>query len=152
MEKERPVKDVAVNRKARRNFDLLDRLEAGLALSGTEVKTLRAGRVSLEEAFVKAIDGELWLIGAHLAEYAEGNQFNHEPTRQRRLLLHRRELAKWSQRAREKGLTMVPLRIYFRGRWAKVEIALARGRRLHDKREAMRQREDQRVLRGLRRR
>ncbi|RMH03176.1 MAG: SsrA-binding protein SmpB [Planctomycetota bacterium] len=151
-EKERPVRDVAVNRRARRNYEILDTLEAGLALSGTEVKTLRAGRISLEEAYVKVVGGGLWLVGAHIAEYEQGNQFNHEPTRPRRLLVHRRELRKWHQRAREKGLTMIPLRVYFRGRWAKVEVALARGRRRHDKRQEMRKREDQKVLRRLRRR
>ncbi len=151
-ENERPVKEIAANRRARRNYEILDTLEAGLALSGTEVKTLRAGRVSLEEAYVKLTGEELWLVGAHIAEYEQGNVFNHEPTRPRRLLVHRRERRKWGQKMKEKGLTMIPLRLYFRGRWAKLEIALARGRKTHDKRQETRQKEMKKVLRGLGRR
>ncbi|MBC8327450.1 MAG: SsrA-binding protein SmpB [Planctomycetes bacterium] len=151
-ETERVVKEIAVNRRARRNYEILETLEAGLALSGTEVKTLRAGRISLEEAYVKQIEGELWLVGAHIAEYLEGNIFNHEPTRARRLLVHRKELRKWSQKTKEKGLTMIPLKLYFHGKWAKLLIALARGRRTHDKRQELRKKESQKVLRGLRRR
>ena len=151
-ENERPVKEIAATRRARRNYEILDTLEAGLALSGTEVKTLRAGRVSLEEAYVKLTGEELWLVGAHIAEYEQGNVFNHEPTRPRRLLVHRRERRKWGQKMKEKGLTMIPLRLYFRGRWAKLEIALARGRKTHDKRQETRQKEMKKVLRGLGRR
>jgi SsrA-binding protein len=151
-ENERPVKEIAANRRARRNYEILDTLEAGLALSGTEVKTLRAGRVSLEEAYVKLTADEFWLVGAHIAEYEQGNVFNHEPTRARRLLVHRRERRKWAQKMKEKGLTMIPLKLYFRGRWAKLEIALARGRKTHDKRQETRQKEMKKVLRGLGRR
>ncbi len=151
-ENERPIKEIAANRRARRNYEILDTLEAGIALSGTEVKTLRDGRISLEEAYVKQIDGELWLVGAHIAEYLEGNIHNHEPTRSRRLLVHRRELRKWSQKAKEKGLTMIPLKLYFHGKWAKLSIALARGRRTQDKRQQLRKKEANKVLRGLRRR
>ena len=145
------MRDVAVNRRARRNYEILDRLEAGLALSGTEVKTLRSGKVSLEEAYVKARADGLWLIGAHIAEYDQGNVHNHEPTRPRRLLIRKRELFKWSQRAKEKGLTMVPLKLYFRGKWAKVEIGLGRGKKLFDKRETIKKRESDRALRRMRR-
>ena len=145
------MRDVAVNRRARRNYEILDRLEAGLALSGTEVKTLRSGKVSLEEAYVKARADGLWLIGAHIAEYDQGNVHNHEPTRPRRLLIRKRERFKWSQRAKEKGLTMIPLKIYFRGKWAKVEIGLGRGKKLFDKRETIKKRESDRALRRMRR-
>lgn len=149
---ERSIHEVAQNRKARRNYEILDRLEAGLVLQGTEVKTLRSGQVSIEEAYIKARADGLWLVNAHIAEYARGNVFNHEPDQERRLLVHRREWGKLRQRVREKGLTIVPLRLYFHGKWAKVELGLARGRQLHDKREAMRDREDARSLRGARRR
>ena len=150
-EKERPITDVALNRKARRNYEILEKLEVGIALSGTEVKTLRNGQISLDESFVKLDDDGLWLIGAHVAEYVEGNIFNHEPTRPRRLLAHAREAKKLGKKAKEKGLTLIPLQIYFRGKWAKLEIALARGRRLHDKRQVMRKREDQRAMRNTKR-
>ncbi|KAA3607999.1 MAG: SsrA-binding protein SmpB [Planctomycetota bacterium] len=144
---DRPTRDVVVNRRARRNYEILDKLEAGIALSGTEVKTLRTGQVSLAEAYVKVRKDGLWLVGAHIDEYEKGSVFNHEPTRDRRLLVHAREMAKLTQKAKEKGLTLVPLRLYFRGKWAKVEIGLGRGRKLHDKREHLKKRESQRDLR-----
>lgn len=147
---ERPVRVVLVNRKARHEFEILESLEAGLMLKGTEVKTLRAGRASLEEAYVRPQGRALVLVGAHIAEYEQGNIHNHDPRRDRRLLVHGREGARWARRVREKGLTIVPLRIYFRGPWAKVELALARGRRLHDKREALRRREQDRELQAFR--
>ncbi len=146
---DRPLRLVAENRKARRDYEVLDRLEAGLALRGTEVKSVRAGRISLAEAYVKVRGDGLWLVGAHIEEYSHGNIHNHEPTRPRRLLVHRREWLRWAQKAREKGLTLVPLRVYFRGPWAKVEVGLCRGRRLHDKREVIRKRETERTLRRL---
>lgn len=147
---ERPHRDIAQNRKARRNFEILDRIEAGLVLRGTEVKTLRSGQVSIEEAYVKARADGLWLVNAHIAEYERGNVFNHEPDQERKLLVHRAEWQKLRQRVKEKGLTLVPLRLYFSGRWAKLELGLARGRKLHDKREAIRDREDGRALRAAR--
>lgn len=147
---ERPVREVAFNRKARRNYEIQDRLEVGIALEGTEVKSLRAGRVSLDEAYVRTRGEELWLEGAHIAEYEQGNVHNHEPTRSRRLLAHKREVRRWRQRSRERGLTMVPLRVFFRGKWAKVEVGLGKGRKLHDKRKVIQEREAARALRGTR--
>ncbi|HEX9794095.1 MAG TPA: SsrA-binding protein SmpB [Planctomycetota bacterium] len=148
-ESERQILEVAVNRKARRDYEILDRFECGIVLQGTEVKTLRAGRVSLEEAYVRPREKALWLVGAHLDEYTQANVFNHEPTRERKLLMRKRELVRLSQRVKEKGLTLVPLRVYFLGKWAKLEIGIGRGRKFHDKREAVRKRETDRVLRGL---
>lgn len=144
--KEKPP--VAVeNRRARHQYEILEVLEAGIALQGTEVKALRAGLVSLAEAFVKARADGLWLEQAHFAEYAQGNVHNHETVRPRQLLVHRKERLKIEQRAKEKGLTLIPLRMYFHGRWAKVEIALARGKRTHDKREHTKERDAKRDMR-----
>ncbi len=139
--------DEVVNRKARRQYEILETLEAGIALQGTEVKALRAGLVSLAEAFVRSGTDGLWLEGAHFGEYVHANVHNHEPMRKRRLLVHKAEALKMHQKLKEKGLTMIPLRMYFSGRWAKVEIALGRGRRLHDKREVMKDRDAKREMR-----
>ncbi len=136
-----------LNRKAKREYEILDSLEAGIALLGTEVKALRAGRVSLNESFVRARADGLWLERAHFGEYAHGNLHNHEPLRSRRLLVHKAEARKWLQRVKEKGLTIVPLRMYFHGRYAKVEIVLGKGRKLHDKRQVIKEREAQREMR-----
>jgi SsrA-binding protein len=127
------------NRRARHDFEILDRIEAGIALTGTEVKSCRARNVSLQESYVRPEDGELILVGAHIAEYTHGNRLNHKPTRERKLLLHRREIRKLAQGVQTEGLTLIPLRIYLteRGR-IKLEIGLCRGRKLHDKREVMR--------------
>lgn len=147
------VRSIARNRRAYHRFHVLDELEAGIVLVGTEVKSLRAGEVSLQEAYVRIKDGELWLVGAHVPEYTFGNRQNHEPTRDRKLLVHRRELAKWAKQVREKGVTMVPLEIYFRGSRVKVRVGLVRGKRLHDKRAADRERSDRREMdRALKRR
>lgn len=139
--------EAVVNRKARREYDILETLEAGIALQGTEVKSLRAGQVSLAEAYIRADRSGLWLEGSHFGEYAQGNVHNHEPVRRRQLLVHRSEAMRLQQRVKEKGLTMIPMRIYFKGRWAKVEIALGRGRRLHDKRESIKERDAKREMR-----
>jgi SsrA-binding protein len=151
-ESERPIREIAYNRKAKRDYELLDTLEVGIQLVGTEVKTLRNGQVSLSEAFVKISAGQMWLEKCHIDEYTEGNQHNHDPARPRRLLAHRREVQKWFQKMREKGLTMIPLRLYFKGRHAKLEIAMARGRKRHDKRQAMKEKDSRKELRNLRRR
>lgn len=135
------------NRRARHRYEILEVLEAGIALQGTEVKALRAGQVSLAEAYVKARRDGLWLEQAHFAEYAQGNVHNHEAVRPRQLLVHKKERVKIEQRAKEKGLTLVPLRMYFHGRWAKVEIALARGKRTQDKRETTKERDAKRDMR-----
>jgi SsrA-binding protein len=132
---------VASNRRARHEYHIEDSMEAGLVLTGTEVKALRSGRASLGEAFARVERGEVWLHHLHIPPYDQGNIFNHEPLRPRKLLLHRRQIERLAGRAGQKGYTIVPLRLYFtRGR-AKVEIALARGKKLYDKREAIGERE-----------
>jgi SsrA-binding protein len=147
------TKQIAENRRARHDYELLERLEAGLVLTGTEVKSLRDGHVQLGQAYVHLRDGEAWLVGASIAEYAQGNIRNHAPDRDRKLLLHRRELDSLYGKVREKGLTLVPTRLYFRDGRVKLEIALARGRERADKRRVIAERDAQRqVERALRRR
>jgi SsrA-binding protein len=145
---------IAQNRKALHNYTVLDTLECGLMLVGSEVKSLRTGRVSLEEAYGRMRDGEAWLIGCDIPEYVEANRFNHQPKRPRKLLLHRREIKKFAARAYEQGLTLVPLKIYFKEGKAKVLMGICRGRQKHDKREAMKKAEADRAIRrqALRRR
>jgi SsrA-binding protein len=124
----------------------LDTLECGIALVGSEVKSLREGKVSIEEAYARVRAGEVWLVGCDIPEYAQANQFNHPPRRPRKLLLHRREIERFAGRAYEKGLTMVPLKMYFKGGRAKLLLGLCRGKQLHDKRQAMKQAEVRRDL------
>jgi SsrA-binding protein len=140
------IKIVCRNRRATHDYEILDRLECGLVLVGTEVKSLRDGYASLEEAYAKIENGELWLIGSEIPEYAMGNKLNHRPKRQRKLLLHRRELARFAGKATQRGFTMVPLRLYFKSGRAKVEIAIARGKQQHDKREAKKKHEAEREM------
>jgi SsrA-binding protein len=128
---------VAQNRRARHDYTIIDTYEAGLVLTGTEVKSLRAGRASIVDGFAQISDGEVWLHGVHIPEYTEGTWTNHAPRRRRKLLLHRDEIAKLVGKTREGGLTLVPLSLYFRDGRAKVEIALARGRKSYDKRAAL---------------
>jgi len=135
---EKGVKAIAENRRARHDYHLLDRYEAGLQLTGTEVKSLRDGRVTLGQAYAELRDGEVWLIGAHIDEYAQGNVANHEPERDRKLLLHRREIESLIGQVQQKGLTLVPTRMYFKNGRVKVELALAKGKQLWDKRETER--------------
>ena len=139
---ERAIKVVAENRKARFNYAIEDTIEAGLALTGTEVKSIRSGKSTIAESYADSKDGELWLINANIPEYLQGNRFNHEPKRPRKLLLKMREIAKLSDGVQREGMTIVPLRLYFneRGR-AKLEVALGRGKKLHDKRETERKRD-----------
>ena len=139
---------VSENRKARHEYIILDTLECGIALVGSEVKSLRDGTVSLSEAYGRIIDGETWLIGADIPEYREANRFNHKPKRPRKLLMHRREYRRFAMRAYEKGLTLVPLKLYFNkdGR-AKVLLGLCKGKQLHDKRAAAK---DAAIKSGLR--
>jgi SsrA-binding protein len=133
--RERPI---AENRKARHRFEVLDTLECGVALAGSEVKSLRNGKVSLDEAYGRMRANEFWLVGCDIPEYPQATIWNHEPKRPRKLLVHRSELRKFAGRAQEKGLTLVPLKLYFNERGiAKVLMGLCRGRKLHDKREAM---------------
>jgi SsrA-binding protein len=142
--RERGRRTVATNRKARHDYHVLDAYEAGLVLVGTEVKSLRAGRVSLADGFVSIAGGEAWLEGVHIPEYGQGTWTNHEPRRRRKLLLHRAELEKLADATRERGFTLVPLALYFSDGRAKVEIALARGKRDYDKRQALKERQDRR--------
>jgi SsrA-binding protein len=141
-------RSITQNRKARHNFEVLDTLECGLELVGSEVKSLRAGRVSLDEAYARIRNGEVWLVGCDIAEYTEANQFNHDRRRPRKLLLHRREIRKFAGRAHEEGLTLVPLKMYFKRGRAKLLLGLCRGRKRYDKREVKRK---EQVDRGLRR-
>ena len=129
---------VATNRRARHDYDILDTLECGIVLQGSEVKSLRAGRIALQDAYARIIDGEMWLFGVHVPPYAQANGFGaHDPDRRRKLLLHRRQIDEWMGRSQQQSLTMVPLSIYFKDGRAKVEMALARGRRQYDKRHAI---------------
>ena len=135
MPKETGRKLIAQNKKARHDYAIEDVYEAGLVLTGTEVKSLRAGRASLVDAYANIKDGEVWLQNAHIPEYDQGSWTNHEPRRPRKLLLHRGEIAKLIGKTKESGLTIVPLSLYFKDGRAKIEIALAKGKKLHDKRE-----------------
>ena len=144
MAKETGRKLVASNRKARHNYLVEDVVEAGLVLTGTEVKSLRAGRASLVDGFASIDHGEAWLEGVHIPEYTQGTWTNHEPRRKRKLLLHRHEITRLAEATRERGLTMVPLSLYFLDGRAKVEIAVARGKKNYDKRQALRERQDTR--------
>jgi SsrA-binding protein len=128
------------NRKARHDYHLLDSYEAGLALTGTEVKAARAGKVQLREAYARISNGEAWLVNAHISEYSHGNIMNHMPGRNRKLLLHRAEIRKLQEITREKGLSLIPTKLYLKDGRVKVEICVAKGKQLHDKREAERNR------------
>jgi SsrA-binding protein len=142
---------VALNRRARHEYTIDETFEAGLVLTGTEIKSVRAGKVSLAEAYARVERNEAWLIGLHIAEFAQGNRNNHEPKRTRKLLLHRGEIDELLGRSKAKGLTVIPLRLYISGRGlAKVELALARGKQLHDRRRDIAEREARRdVARAL---
>jgi SsrA-binding protein len=137
---------IADNRRARHDYELLERFEAGLVLTGTEVKSLRQGRASLAQAFADVRDGEIWLVGAEIATYEQGNIANHEPSRDRKLLLHRGEIESLYGKVRERGLTLVPTRMYWKDGKAKVEIALARGKQTIDKRRDIAKREADRAM------
>lgn len=138
------IKVVATNRKAKFEYFLHDTFEAGIELRGSEIKSIRAGQMSLGEAYVKVEDLQAWLMDAHIAPYEQANQFNHEPRRPRRLLLHKKEIRKLWNEVRQKGMTIVPLRVYLRSGRAKIEIALARGKKIYDKREAIAKRDRER--------
>ena len=140
------TKLIAENRRARHDYELLDRYEAGLVLTGTEVKSLREGRVTLAQAYADVRDGEVWLVGADIAEYGHGNVANHEPARDRKLLLKRHEIATLHGKVREKGQTLVPTRLYFKDGKVKVELALARGKEKGDKRRDIAERDAKRQI------
>lgn len=144
-------KVLATNRKALRDFFIQDRLEAGLALRGSEIKSIRAGQVNLAEAYVRHDRGEMWLVNAHIAAYDPASRENHDPVRPRKLLLHRKEIARLHEKAQQKGLTIIPLKMYLSNGRAKIEIALAKGKREYDKRQALAKRDSQRdIARALR--
>jgi SsrA-binding protein len=145
---------IAENRKARHKFEVLETLECGVALVGSEVKSLRNGKISLDEAYARVRGGEVWLVGCDIAEYAQANVWNHDPKRPRKLLMHRSQVRKFAGQAHEKGLTLVPLKLYFNERGiAKVLLGLCRGRKLHDKREILKKADTKRDMqRAMRRR
>lgn len=140
------IKIVATNRTAGRDYFLGDFLEAGISLHGSEIKSVRAGQVSLKESYVRVEQGQAWLLDAHIAPYQPAARENHDPRRPRRLLLHKRELLRLEQGTRQKGLTLVPTRMYLKGGRAKLEIALGRGKRKYDKRQALAEREAKRTM------
>ncbi len=145
-------KTITVNRKIQHDYQILRTLEAGLSLLGSEIKSIREGRVSIREAYVRADNGEMWLVGAHVAQYPPAATANHEPTRRRRLLLHKRQIAELKRSVESEGVTIVPLRLYLKGGRAKLEIAVARGKKRYDKRAAIAKRDAERQMqRALRR-
>lgn len=138
---------VAQNRKARHDYFILDTYECGIVLSGTEIKSVRAGRVNLKDGYAKLEKGELWLMNVHISPYENASWKQHEPTQKRKLLMHRREIRKISTKIKERGFTLVPLSVYIKdGHWAKVEIGLAKGKALHDKRDAIAEKDAKRAM------
>ena len=140
------IKVVATNNKAYHNYYVSDPMEAGLVLTGTEIKSLRGGRVNLGDAYVKPENGEMWLLNAHIARYDPGSYMSHEPTRPRKLLVHKKEMRQMLCRIKEKGLTLIPTKLYIKGNIAKVEVAVGQGKKLYDKREVIQKRECEREL------
>ena len=138
---------VCRNRKASRAYDILDEMECGVVLLGSEVKSVRNGKVSIDEAYARVRNGELWLVGCNIAEYPQATVMNHDPLRPRKLLLHKRQLQKFVQSAEQKGLTLIPLAVYFSRGIVKLRIAIGRGRKLYDKREKMRKEADRQEIR-----
>lgn len=136
----------AKNKKAFFDYEILETYETGIMLQGTEVKSVKAGKISLKEAFVKILTNEVWLINSHIAEYEQGNRNNHNPTRSRKLLMHRRDIDRLIGKIKEAGLTLVPISAYQKGRLVKVEIALAKGKKAHDKRNTIKERDLKREL------
>lgn len=137
MTSEKPIKIVSENRKAYHEYFIQDKFEAGIVLTGTEVKSLRAGKMSLKESYVQVKDSEMWLIGAHISPYEQGNRFNQDPMRIRKLLMHRREIVRLYSVVKQDGLTLIPTKCYFKNGIAKLEVALAKGKHSYDKRDAM---------------
>jgi len=140
------VKVVADNRRARHEYEIISTIECGIELMGTEVKSMRVGKANLQDAFARIEKGQLWLYNCHIAQYEFGNRFNHDPVRPRRLLAHSSEIRRLFQQMKEKGLTLIPLKLYFKRNWVKVDLALARGKHLYDKREAISTRDSKRQL------
>lgn len=140
------IKIVARNRKARHNYEIIDILEAGLVLIGSEIKSIRAGKVNIAEGFVQYRDGEMWLMNVHISPYDQASYFGHEPLRPRKLLMHKKEIAQWVSEVQEKRLTIVPLQLYLKRGRAKLEIGLARGKKLYDKRASLREKDTKRQI------
>jgi SsrA-binding protein len=147
------IKTVATNRKAYHNYIIQDGLEAGIALTGSEIKSIRAGRMSLSDAYVRPEGGELWLLNAHIARYESSSYLSHEPKRPRKLLLHRKQINNLASQVLQKGFTLVPTKVYIKGGIAKVEVALGKGKKMYDKRESIARREAEREIgRAIKRR
>lgn len=146
MAKQKGIKSITDNRQVRHEYFILDTLEAGLVLSGTEVKSIRAGQVNLRDSYVRIKDGEAFVIGMHVSPYEQGNRFNPEPMRTRKLLLHRREIDRLYGKVKQEGLTLVPTKLYFRDGRVKLEVGVARGKKLHDKRQSMAERQVKRDM------
>ncbi len=140
------VRNVTENRKARHEYHILETYEAGISLTGTEVKSLRVGKANLQDSFARVENGELMLYNMHISPYAQGNQFNHEPKRTRRLLMHKQEIMRLLGKTREKGLALIPLKVYFKNGLAKVELALAKGKKLYDRRDDIAAKDAQREM------
>ncbi|MBT3323169.1 MAG: SsrA-binding protein SmpB [Anaerolineae bacterium] len=140
------IKVVSTNRRAKFEYFLEDVFEAGISLKGSEIKSIRAGHISIKEAYIRVDEHEAWLMEAHVAPYAEANRFNHAPRRARQLLLHKKEIKKLRGAVQKKGLTIVPTKVYLKGGRAKIEIALARGKKLHDKRHALKKKQSDREM------
>ncbi|HEY9785583.1 MAG TPA: SsrA-binding protein SmpB [Candidatus Obscuribacterales bacterium] len=140
------IKVVADNRRARHEYEVIEVYETGIELVGTEVKSMRNGKANLQDSFARIENGELWLYNCHISPYDYGNRFNHDPVRKRRLLMHKREITKLKSKTQEKGLTLVPLKLFFKGNWAKLDLALAKGKQLYDKRQSIAKRETKRDL------
>lgn len=139
-------KVVAQNKKARHDYEIEETYEAGIVLTGTEIKSIRAGKVNLKDSYARIKDGEVFLLNMHISPYEQGNRFNHDPVRTRKMLLHKKEINKLIGLTKEKGYTLVPLKLYLKNGWAKVDLALAKGKKLYDKREAMKKRDAQREI------
>ena len=142
------VKILSDNRQASHNYHLSDHMEAGMVLSGTEVKAARTGKIQLKEAYAEVLKNEAWLVNAHFSQYSHGNRENHEPVRRRKLLLHRDEIDKLAKKTQEKGLTVIPTKIYLKDGLVKCELAIGKGKKLHDKRESERKRENEAEVRA----
>ena len=139
-------KVISVNRRAYHDYDILETVEAGLVLTGTEIKSVRAARVNIQHAFARLQGGEMWLFNCHISPYAQGNIYNHDPTRPRKLLMHNKEIGELAGTTAQKGLTLIPLRLYIKGHVAKVQVGMARGRKLRDKRQVIIEREQEREI------
>ncbi|MBZ0188909.1 MAG: SsrA-binding protein SmpB [Candidatus Obscuribacterales bacterium] len=146
---EKTVKTVADNRRARHEYEVLESFETGIALVGTEVKSMRQGKANLQDSFARIENGEVWLYNCHISPYDHGNRFNHDPVRKRRLLLNKREIQKLKSKIQEKGFTLIPLRLYFKANWVKVNLGICRGKRLYDKRQTIAKRETDRQIERL---